>query len=52
MTGAVGPRALRGGAPLHSWPVEVTRTLRLALKSHAARVIAWTGLIAACYPAL
>ena len=52
MTGAVGPRALRGGAPLHSWPVEVTRTLRLALRSRAARVIAWTGLVAACYPAL
>ena len=53
MTGADGRTiALSGGAPLHSWPVEVTRTLRLALRSRAARVIAWTGLVAACYPAL
>ena len=52
MTGAVDPRALRGGAPLHSWPVEVTRTLRLALRSRAARAIAWIGLAASCYPAL
>ena len=48
----VDPRALRGGAPLHSWPVEVTRTLRLALRSRAARAIAWIGLAASCYPAL
>lgn len=32
--------------------MESTRTLRLALRSRAARVIAWAGLAAACYPAL
>ena len=30
----------------------VTQTLRLALGSRAARVIAWAGLAATCYPAL
>lgn len=30
----------------------VTQTLRPALRSRAARAIAWTGLAAACYPAL
>ena len=32
--------------------MEVTRTLRLALRSRAARAIAWIGLAASCYPAL
>ena len=30
----------------------VTQTLRLALRSRAARAIAWAGLAATCYPAL